>query len=605
PCTWCHGSCVDVSANREHCGGCDNSCNVGEECVSGGCASCVECVSGNARCVTQSSYQDCLGPDANGCFLWSEETACVDAMSCDGDGECVEECATECDQEDERICDASGTAYRTCGQYDTDACLDLSSPVPCGQGSVCVDGECRRLNVLFIAIDDLNDWVGVLSGHPQASTPHLDRLSSQGLLFTNAHTAAPACNPSRAALLTGIRPSSSGVYRNSQPWRPVMADAVTLPDHFRRNGYKTLGAGKIFHGQSPDPFLDPRAWDVYYPGKCRQRPSDPKPAGLPLNGIPDTGHFDWGPVDVSDEAMGDRKVADWVAQQLTETHDRPFFLACGFFRPHLPWYVPPAYFAQHPLDDIELPVVAADDLDDVPPAGQRMANPDKDHANVIAYDQWHAGVQGYLASLRFADAMLGMVLDALEASPHVDNTIVVLWTDHGWHLGEKEHWRKFTLWEESTRVPLIIVAPGVTTAGSRTDRPVSLMDLYPTLIDLAGLPPKPELQGRSLVSLLQDPEDSSSTWTEPVLTTYKYKNHALRDSRWRYIRYENGDEELYDHTVDPREWNNLIPNLPGDTDLQAIRDEMAGWLDAHVEDAPDVPTRDDYPPDELKCEEDE
>lgn len=414
-------------------------------------------------------------------------------------------------------------------------------------------GVCRaaRPNVLFIAVDDLNDWIGALGGHPQASTPNIDKLLSRGVLFTHAYCAAPACNPSRAALMTGIRPSTSGVYLNSHPWRKSLPNAVTLPQNFMKAGYTAMGSGKIYHGSFPDP----PSWDEYFPSKTKQKPNDPLPPNRPINGIPKTAHFDWGPVDASDADMGDAQVADWVIGQLKKEHAKPFFLACGMYRPHLPWFVPRKYFDKFPLEDIRLPKTLADDLEDVPPAGVKMARPQGDHAKVVKHNQWKHAVQGYLASIAFTDAQLGRVLEAFDRSPHAKNTIIVFWTDHGWHLGEKHHWRKFALWEEATRTPLMIAAPGVTQPNSRCEHPVSLLDIYPTLIDLCALPDNNRLEGVTLRLLLEEPE--TKNWDRPALTTHGRNNHALRSLRYRYIRYADGGEELYDHTTDPHEWKNL------------------------------------------------
>ena len=424
----------------------------------------------------------------------------------------------------------------------------------------------EKPNVLFIAVDDLNDWIGVLAGHSQSVTPNIDRLASRGVLFTHCYCAAPACNPSRAALMTGIRPSTSGVYHNSQPWRRGLPDAVTLPQHFMQHGYHALGSGKIYHGRFPDP----PSWNNYFPSKRKQRPGDPQPAQRPINGIPKTAHFDWGPLDVDDSQMSDVQVADWVIEQLERKHSDPFFLACGLFRPHLPWYVPRKYFDQFDLDKIELPATRDDDLQDVPPAGIKMARPDRDHARVLQYKQWPQAVHGYLASIAFADAQVGRVLDALDASRYAQNTVIVFWTDHGWHLGEKHHWRKFTLWEEATRTPLVIVAPGLT-KGRRCVQPVNLLDIYPTLIDLCGLTPRPELEGVSLQKLLIAPETS---WERPSLTTHGRNNHAVRSQRYRYIRYADGSEELYDHMQDPHEWQNLADNPR----LKIVKSRLARWM---------------------------
>jgi arylsulfatase A-like enzyme len=399
------------------------------------------------------------------------------------------------------------------------------------------------LNVLLIAVDDLNDWIGPLDQQFGVKTPNLDRLARRSVLFSRAYCAAPACNPSRAALLTGVRPSTSGVYHNNQPWRPALPDAITLPQHFRNAGYEVVGGGKIFHGG----WNDTPAWNEY-----QRVIGSPNPPMRPVNGIKGTAQFDWGPVDVPDEAMGDHKISEWALGQIAKPRTKPLFLAVGFTRPHLPWYVPRKYFDMYPLDSVKLPKVDPKDLADVPDAGVRMAGPNRDHAKVVESGQWAKGVQAYLASITFADMCIGRVLDGLERSPMAANTVVVLWGDHGWHLGEKEHWRKFALWEEATRTPLFFAAPGIKAAQS--DKPVSLMDIYPTLIELAGAPKNVGLEAVSLAPLLRDPK---TEWDRPVITTHGRNNHAVRTQRWRYIRYADGDEELYDHNSDPLEWKNL------------------------------------------------
>ena len=441
-------------------------------------------------------------------------------------------------------------------------------------------------NVLFIAVDDLNDWIEPMGGHPQAKTPNLVRLASRSTMFTRAYTAAPACNPSRAALMTGIAPYRSGVYNNSQAWRPAMPDAVTLPQAFRRNGYWAGGAGKIYHGVYPDP----PSWDEFWPSKKVQRSNDPLPSERPANGIKDTGNFDWGALEVPPEEMSDAKVADWVATKLRQRHEKPFFLAFGIFRPHLPWYVPRKYFDRFPLDTIELPSAFVADLEDVPEAGVKMARPERDHARVVEHGQWNRAVQAYLASINFADDMLGTVLDALDESAYSGNTVVVLWGDHGWHLGEKRHWRKFALWEEATRVPLLISAPegtpGLpegTRSGAKSGRPVSLLDLYPTLVELAGLPEQEGLDGRSMVPLLRNPD---LKW-RPAVMTHGRLNHAVRSESFRFIRYADGSEELYDHRVDTMEWTNLA----GDSNYADVKRELAEWLpETNVPEAPVQPS---------------
>ena len=432
-----------------------------------------------------------------------------------------------------------------------------------------------RPNVLFIAIDDLNDWIGVLGGHPQARTPNLDRLAKRGVLFTRAYCSAPSCNPSRASLMTGILPSTSGVYHNPQPWRKAMPDAITIPQHFTKHGYWSAGAGKIYHGRYPDP----ASWQTYFPDQKKNKPVDPLPGKRPVNGIPNTSHFDWGPLSEPSKAMGDYKVADWVIGQLNKKQDKPFFLACGIYRPHLPWYVPQKYFDLFDKEEIALPKVPDNDLIDIPKAGLRFAKPQGDHAKVTKHRQWEKAVHGYLASIAFADEQVGRVLDALEQSPHAKDTIIVLWTDHGWHLGEKQHWRKFALWEDATRTPLMFVVPeGIskslpkgTRAGTRIETPVGLIDLYPTLVNLCGLGKNKALEGQSLVPLL---EDANAKWERPALTTHGRKNHALRTSQWRYIRYADGSEEIYDHNADPNEWINLALKA----ESKPIRQKLSKWF---------------------------
>jgi arylsulfatase A-like enzyme len=433
----------------------------------------------------------------------------------------------------------------------------------------------RRPDVLFIAVDDLNDWVGFLGGHPQTLTPNIDRLAARGMAFMNAHSPSALCNPTRTALLTGLRPSTSGIYGNAPDWRTVelFESITTLPKHFRDNGYRTYGAGKIFHAHTFAPggfagFNDTSAWDDFYPALNRQLPDEVGPPARPANRNPVARTFDWSAVVTDDAAMGDGQVVSWVGRQLTSDTGMPRFVAAGIYRPHLPWYVPQKYLDLHPLDRVELPPVRADDLNDVPEiARPGEADAVAVHEWITAEGRWREGVQAYLASVSFADAMVGRLLDALDASGRADNTIIVLWGDHGYHLGEKGRWHKSTLWEESTHVPLIVVAPGVTTPGSRTSRPVSLMDLYPTLAELAGLEIPQHVEGRSLVPLLEDPERA---WDFPAITTYGYDNHAVRTERYRYIRYSDGSEELYDHASDPNEWTNLA----GESEYAGIKEEL-------------------------------
>lgn len=440
------------------------------------------------------------------------------------------------------------------------------------------DAQDRPPNILFIAVDDLNDWVGHLSGHPQARTPNIDRLARRGVSFTRAYASAPLCNPSRVSLLTGVLPSNSGVYGNGERLREKLPDAVTLMQHLKAHGYSAQGGGKIFHGRSAG---DPASWDDYY---TPPRPSGVRHIGERQEGVPESAWAPWGPLDVDDSEMFDVKIVDWTIGELKKSHDKPFFLASGFTKPHLPWYVPKKYFDMHPLDGIELPATLDSDRDDLPAFGKRLAaevhvvsnsrnfsTHGEDHALVLKHNQWHRAVQSYLATISFVDAHVGRLLDALDESEHADNTIVILWGDHGWHLGQKQHWRKHTLWEVATRTTLIISSPARAQRGVTSPRPVSLIDLYPTLVELSGVPDRNGLDGQSLVPLLEDP---LLEWSRPVLTTFGYQNHSVRTERWRYIQYHDGGQELYDHDADPNEWTNLA-SLPQHT---SVIHELAEFL---------------------------
>lgn len=422
-------------------------------------------------------------------------------------------------------------------------------------------------NVLIIFVDDLNHWVGHLGRNKQVSTPNIDRLAARGVTFTNAHTAAPVCNPSRAALMSGLRPATTGVYDNDVDWRPLIARDKTLITHFRTNGYLTLGAGKVYHGG----FDRTDEWDEY--GTERR-----KPCKL-LNATDGVGAIKFAPVDCGDDGISDYSIADYGIDQLRRKHARPFLLTIGFHKPHMPWNAPKKYFDMYPLDRIELPPYRDDDLNDIPPAGVRMArlpastSPEKpsDHELILKSDRWKEAVQAYLATITYLDGQVGRVLDALDASPYRDNTIVLLLGDHGWNLGEKHHWRKFSLWEESTRAPFIWVVPGVTRARTKSDRTVDFMSIFPTLSELSGLPVPTHVERASIRALLADP---GARWDRPALTTHGFGNHAVRSALWRYIRYEDGSEELYDERRDPFEWTNLA----GDRKHDQVKAELSKFF---------------------------
>jgi iduronate 2-sulfatase len=421
--------------------------------------------------------------------------------------------------------------------------------------------EAAKPNVLFIAVDDLNDWLGSLGGHPQARTPQMDALAARGVNFTRAYCASPVCNPSRSALMSGLRSSTSGVYSNNIDRRDTIANSLApLNSHFHNNGYRVLGAGKIYHGDG-DQF---GVWDEY----AKPTKGDLPPAQGEEGGV---GGIRFAPVDADDSQMHDYHTVDYCIEQLNKKHDKPFFLACGLHKPHMAWNVPRKYYDMFPLDSIQLPKVLETDLDDVPPAGVRMARPEGDHADILKSGRWKNAVQGYLAAGAFCDAMVGRLMEGFDKSPHKDNTIIVFWGDHGWHLGEKQHWRKFALWEEATRAPLFYVVPGVTKPNSVCARTVDFMSIYPTLCDLCGLEKPEHVEGVSVRPLLAEP---AAAWDRPALTTHGFQNHAVRSEKWRYIRYADGGEELYDEVKDPLEWKNLA----GDPQYNDVKSELARWL---------------------------
>jgi len=441
-----------------------------------------------------------------------------------------------------------------------------------------------RPNVLFIGVDGLNSWTGCLGGHPNAKTPNIDRLAARGVLFANAHCTAPVCSPSRTSLLTGLLPSTSGVYKNSQPWDLAVPDAVTLPEYFRRARFRTVGVGRIFHEERQTH----RTWDHYVPYPYESAPVPPK---RPLCGVEDTDGLDWGPLDVADSAMADTRVADAAIAQLGRRHSQPMFLACGFYSPHRPWFAPRRFFDQHPLESIELPPVADDDVDDLPAKIQSRVRGDIVDERIAQAGARKHAVRAYLACMSFVDWNVGRVLDALERSACRANTIVVFWSDHGHHLGQKKQWGKSTLWQESTWVPLIIAAPG-RVPGRVCRHAVSLVDIYPTLIDLCDLPPRPECNGHSLESLLVDP---TAPWPHAALTTKRRGSHSVCSEHWRYTRYRDGGEELYDHRTDPHEWVNLADR----PDMTQVKTRLAAWFPD--EDAPDGPRDDERPAWHLKA----
>lgn len=440
-------------------------------------------------------------------------------------------------------------------------------------------------NVLFIAVDDMADWVAALKGHPGIKSPNIDRIVKNGIVFTNAHCAGPISGPSRAAILTGLRSESTNIYTNAGTYIDYVPEAVSLTRHFRDNGYHVMGVGKIDHGATKVVDSD---WDEYGPGtgvvgtpfttdELLTDNMDPTVTvnrgnlhvTLPMNGMSTIdppnmllSTFDWGPLDIQDDDMPDGEIADWTVEQLNRNFSKPFFLAAGFYKPHLPWFAPRKYFDMYDEENITLPPFLEGDLNDLSQTGKDfalLAWTAGCHRTVLEHNQWKQAVHGYLAAISFVYAQIGEILDALEKSRYAGNTMIVFFSDHGYHLGEKEHWGKHTPWNRATHVPFIIIPsktnrPKKFRPGSQCDEPVNLLDIYPTLIDMCNLPFKQGLDGKSIHPLVKNPE---LDWDEATVTTTGRGTNSISTKRWRYIHYFDGTEELYDLKNDPNEWNNL------------------------------------------------
>jgi len=406
-----------------------------------------------------------------------------------------------------------------------------------------------RPNVILIILDDLNDWVGCLGGHPQTLTPNIDRLAETGVLFRNAHAQAPICNPSRASFLTSLYPESTGIYFNSGSFEDAgVASERLLTRRFESSGYRVKGAGKIYHDNDGRYMVDHAgAFGGFGPLPAKKL--------TPFEGVR---LWDWGALPVSDAEMPDHRIAEWASRELRRPREAPLFLAVGFYRPHVPLYAPQRWFTRLPEATVALPDVRAGDLDDISRYAvdvTRLEHIEPTHEWIVAHQQWQRLVQSYLACIQFADEQVGRILRAVETGDYRDNTYIVLFGDHGFHLGEKGGvWGKQTLWEESTRVPLIIAGPGIP-AGRVSTKPVQLLDVLPTLLELSGLPPGQPMDGRSLVSLLRNPD---ADWPHVARTSFGPGNVAIRSERYRYVRYKDGSEEFYDHQFDPHEWENRI-----------------------------------------------
>jgi len=428
-------------------------------------------------------------------------------------------------------------------------------------------------NVLFLAVDDMNDWIGCHETTPRAITPNLDRLAARGVNFTNAHTAGVYCAPSRAAIFSGQYASTTGCYRTAN-YFVDHPEIEPLQVSFSKAGYQTFGAGKLFH--HPAGAIDVRGWNEFFLRNRSQReggwPLDSWSKGTPFptpfpNSIYNEGQqitgglfLEWGAIpNEREEEMADTIRINWAVEKLKEKHDKPFFLGVGIYAPHYPNYCPQKYFDLYDPDKVELPPYKADDLDDLPEKIRKMKTArSRIHQKLEGLDAVDDAIHGYLACISYADAMMGRVLDALEASPYANNTIVVLWSDHGYHHGEKGDWGKHTLWERTSNVPFIWAGPGVA-KGQKPDVTVSLIDMYPTLVDICGLPkPHQKLEGESLAKTLADPKSAKDR--NVYLPHMNPGEYAVINRDWRYIRYGEDGEELYDLQADPNEWHNLAAN---------------------------------------------
>ncbi len=425
----------------------------------------------------------------------------------------------------------------------------------------------ERPNVLFISVDDLNDFPTFMQRYPDAKTPHMDRLAKRGMVFTQAHCQFPLCGPSRASVMSGLLPATLG-YEGHMQDDEVQSRARELGTElmhtwFASNGYKTMAVGKIFHRHLPEGSVDASGGrGAFNAGTGNLKKNWPQKGTS----------TDWAMAPERDEDLPDHHAAGWAVQQLEAKHNRPFLLMVGILRPHVPWYVPKKWFDLYDQQELTLPPYDPNDLDDVPDMAKEISilkqMPRTDWA--IENDQWRNILHAYLACVSFADHQVGRVLDALEKSPYRDNTIIVLWSDHGYHIGEKNTFQKQSLWERSSHVPLVIAGPQVK-AGQRCERVVSLLDLYPTLVEMSGLPANPKNEGRSLLPLIREP---GREWPYPAITGWQRASFAVQTERHRYIRYGDGSEELYDHQTDLDEWTNLARK----PETEPLRRELAGHL---------------------------
>lgn len=437
-------------------------------------------------------------------------------------------------------------------------------------------GQQKKYNVLFIAIDDLNDYVSLLEGYPGLKTPNLDRFAQTSLTFSHAYCAAPVCNPSRVALLTGRSPANTGVIDNTDGFQksPEAVSSTLLPELFKQQGYTTMWSGKIFHSRPAEQRLN-AMWDDMegHDGGYGPIPTVDN-VTADIMRPPWFNYQQWtGP----DKDFPDVVNSDLTIQRLQKKHEKPFFMALGLYRPHNPWTAPTRFFDMYPLEDVTLPKVVENDLDDVPKIGREWAGKPVNLDTLQKIGQWKPVLRSYLASISFMDYNLGRVLKALDESAYRDNTIVVLWADNGFHMGEKHHFAKYALWEKTTRVLMMIRVPGMKTAGKVQEQPVNLLDIYPTLVELCDLQsPAQALDGISLMSLI---EDENAIREQPAVTVYQQASVGIRTADWRYIRYGDDTEELYHEEDDPNEINNLAH----DPTYDQIKQNLLQWIPENIQ----------------------
>ena len=437
-------------------------------------------------------------------------------------------------------------------------------------------------NVLFIAVDDMNNDLGCY-GHKLVKSPHLDRLAAQGVRFERAYCQFPLCSPSRSSLMTGLRPDRTKVADLAYHFRTGLPDVVTLSQHFMNNGWFAARVGKIYHYGNPGsigtPGLDdPPSWKVALNPAGRDKLTD-EPAIIQYTGAKMNfgASLSWLAAEGEDSDHTDGKVADEAIKLMEQHRDEPFFLAVGFYKPHTPYVAPKKYFDLYPpAEQIPLAEVMEGDCNDIPPLALGSQRGDS-----LTDEQRRLCRRAYWACISFADAQIGRVLDALDRLQLREKTIIVFWSDHGYHLGEHGLWQKQTCFEEAARVPLIIAAPGTKARGAGSRAIVELVDLYPTLADLAGLRTAVDLQGVSLRPLLDDP---GRAWSRPAFTQCQRGKangnwvfgRSVRTDRWRYTEWDKGRQgiELYDHDADPLEYTNLAE----DARYKAERDKLAALL---------------------------